>query len=248
MLLCSWDKLPDKMQVEEVRKYYDVLKKKSFSLICKRIFDIVVSLIMLVILLPVFLVLAIWIKIDSRGPVFYRQVRVTRYGKQFRIHKFRSMCDGADKKGSLVTVGDDKRITRVGRVIRKYRLDEISQLIDVLEGKMTFVGVRPEVQKYVDAYTPEMMATFLLPAGVTNLTSIYFAGESQLLSNAEDIDKTYIEKVLPAKMRWNLKGIEEYSFWGDIKLMFMTFFAMLGKKYMYDKSSMKDDKLGDTSR
>lgn len=232
MLLCPWEELPDKMRVEEVRKYYEILKKKTISLFCKRVFDIVASTVMLVFCLPLFLILSLLIKIDSRGPVFYRQARVTQYGKVFRIHKFRSMVDDADKKGTLVTVGNDKRITRVGHFIRRFRLDEIGQLIDVLEGKMTFVGVRPEVQKYVDAYSPEMMATLLLPAGVTNLTSIYYADESTLLDDAADPDKVYIEKVLPQKMKWNLKGIEKYSFFGDIKLMFMTFFAMLGKNYL----------------
>lgn len=230
-VLCKWEELPAEMQVEEIRKYYEVLDKKRGSLLCKRIFDIVVSSLMLVLLSPVFLILAVAIKIDSRGPVFYRQERVTQYGRRFKIHKFRSMCDGADKKGSLVTVSADSRITRVGAVIRDCRLDEIGQLIDVLVGDMTFVGVRPEVPKYVEQYTNEMLATLLLPAGVTNLTSIYYAGEAALLKGAEDVDKVYVEEVLPGKMDWNLKGIESFSFWEDVKLMFMTFFAVLGKKY-----------------
>ncbi len=230
-ILCEWEQLPPEMQTEEVRKYYNILKKKKTALFFKRVFDVVVSLLMLVVLFPVFLVLAIAIKLDSPGPIFYRQERVTRYGKRFRIHKFRSMYDGADKKGSLVTVSADSRITRVGSFIRDCRLDEIGQLIDVLVGDMTFVGVRPEVPKYVDCYTPEMYATLLLPAGVTNLTSIYYADEARLLDNAIDVDKVYIEDVLPGKMRWNLKGIEQYSFLGDIKLMFMTFFAICGKRY-----------------
>ena len=141
----KWEKLPAEMQIEEIRPYYEALKRKSLSLVFKRVFDIVVSLILLIILSPVILILAIVIKIDSSGPVFYRQVRVTQYGRKFRIHKFRSMCDGADKKGTLVTVGNDARVTRIGKLIRKCRLDEIAQLIDVLKGDMTFVGVRPEV-------------------------------------------------------------------------------------------------------
>lgn len=230
MMLKKWEKLPPEMQTEEVRKYYDILKKKGFSLFCKRAFDIVVSLILLGILLPVFLILAIAIKIDSKGPVFYRQVRVTQYGKTFRIFKFRSMVQNADR-GSQVTVGQDARITRVGKLIRKCRLDEISQLIDVLRGTMTFVGTRPEVPKYVEKYTPEMMATLLLPAGVTSLASICYKDEAMLLEGAEDTDRAYVEQVLPGKMRYNLRAIEKFSFWGDIGTMFKTVFAVLGKDY-----------------
>lgn len=232
-MLKKWDALPDFMRVPEARLYYDSLKKKSVSLVFKRIFDIVASLIMLIVLIPVFLILAIAIKLDSKGPVFYRQVRVTQYGKQFRIHKFRSMVTGADK-GSQVTVNNDNRITKVGRFIRKCRLDEICQLIDVLEGNMTFVGTRPEVVKYVDAYTPEMFATLLLPAGVTSEASIYYKDEASLLDTAVDTDKTYIEEVLPAKMYYNLKEISKAGVFHDIKVMFMTVFAVLGKDYKGD--------------
>ena len=235
MLLKKWENLPPEMQTEEVRKYYDILKKKQVSLFFKRAFDIFASLILLLILLPVFLVLAIAIKIDSKGPVFYRQVRVTAYNKKFRIFKFRSMVQNADK-GSQVTVGNDMRITRVGKLVRKCRLDEISQLIDVLRGKMTFVGTRPEVPKYTEQYTKEMMATLLLPAGVTSLASIYYKDEAELLDAAEDPDKVYVEEVLPAKMYYNLKAIEDFSFFGDIKIMFMTVFAVLGKEYKDEKS------------
>ena len=226
-----WDDLPSEMQIEEIRQYYDVLDKKRGSLALKRVFDIIVSSVLLLLLSPIILILSIAIKLDSRGPVFYRQERYTQYGRVFRIHKFRSMCDGADKKGSLVTVENDSRVTRVGKIVRKCRLDEIAQLIDVLKGDMTFVGVRPEVKKYVDAYKDEWKATFLLPAGVTNLTCIYFKDEDELLSGVDDVDKVYIEDVLPEKMKWNLKGIKEFSFWNDIRLMFMTFFAVCGKEY-----------------
>lgn len=231
MVLCKWEKLPQELQLDAVRPYYEMLQKKRASLVFKRLFDVVVSAIMLILLSPVFLVLAIAIKLDSPGPVFYRQVRVTRYGRQFRIFKFRSMVQNADKKGSLVTVGADSRITRVGKVIRKCRLDEICQLIDIFRGTMTFVGTRPEVPKYVASYTPEMMATLLLPAGVTSLASIFYKDEDMLLADAEDVDKTYIEQVLPGKMRYNLRAIEKFSFFGDIKVMFMTVFAVLGKDY-----------------
>ena len=233
MLLKKWEQLPSEMQTDEVRRYYDILKKKRGSLFFKRLFDIVVSSIMLLFLAPVFIVLAIAIKVDSRGPVFYRQIRVTQYNKQFRIFKFRSMVQNADH-GSQVTVNGDARITRVGKLVRKCRLDEISQLIDVLRGKMTFVGTRPEVPKYTEQYTPEMMATLLLPAGVTSLASVYYKDEAELLDGAEDTDKMYIEKILPAKMHYNLKAIENFSFFGDIKVMFMTVFAVLGKEYKGD--------------
>lgn len=234
-MLCKWEQLPPQLQTTEVRPYYDCLKKKQFSLFLKRVFDIVVAAILLVLLSPVFLVLAIAIKLDSRGPVFYRQVRVTQYGKEFRIFKFRSMVQNADK-GSQVTVGNDSRITRVGKFIRKCRLDEICQLIDVLRGTMTFVGTRPEVPKYVASYTPRMMATLLLPAGVTSMASIYYKDEDKLLSQAEDVDKVYTEKVLPDKMYFNLKALEEFGFWKDIGVMFMTVFAVLGKEYTAEKT------------
>ena len=230
----KWDELPAEMRTEEVRYYYDILCKKKFSLAMKRLFDIVVSAIMLVVLSPAFLILAIAIKIDSPGPVFYRQERVTTYGKRFRIHKFRTMVNNADKTGSLVTVKNDSRVTKVGSLIRKCRLDEISQLIDVFLGDMTFVGTRPEVVKYVDRYAPVMMATLLLPAGVTSEASILYKDEAKLLDGAENVDDVYVEKVLPGKMYYNLKSIEKFSFWGDIGTMFKTVFAVLGKDYEAD--------------
>ena len=234
MKIVKWEKLPSEMRTEEVREYYDILKKKRAGLFFKRMFDIFVSALMLLVLSPVFLILAIAIKIDSRGPVFYRQVRVTQYGKRFRIFKFRTMVSNADKIGSQVTVKNDSRITRVGAFIRKCRLDEISQLIDVFRGTMTFVGTRPESEKYVQAYTPEMMATLLLPAGVTSLASIYYKDEAELLDKAENADEVYIKEILPVKMYYNLKSLEKFSFWGDIKVMFMTVFAVLGKEYKGD--------------
>ncbi len=233
MILKKWEKLPAEMQTEAVRKYYDILAKKKFSLFWKRVFDIVVSAILLIILSPIFLILAIAIKIDSKGPVFYRQERITQYGKRYKIFKFRTMTQGADK-GSQVTVKNDARITGVGKLIRKCRLDEISQLIDVFRGTMTFVGTRPEVPKYVDQYTDEMMATLLLPAGITSEASILYKDEDTILEGAEDTDAVYIKKVLPAKMYYNLKSIEKFSFWRDIGTMFKTVFAVLGKEYKGD--------------
>lgn len=226
MTLRKWEDLPQYMQVKEVRKYYDILYRKKNILLLKRMFDIAVSAILLFLLSPLFLILAIMIKADSKGPVFYRQVRVTQYGRKFRIHKFRSMIDRADEKGSLVTAGDDSRITRAGRLIRDKRLDELPQLIDVLQGNMTFVGVRPEVPKYVKAYTPEMRATLLLPAGITSLASIYYKDEGKLLDNAEDPERIYIEEILPKKMEWNLRGIEGVGFFKEIEVMFMTVFSL----------------------
>ena len=241
MILKKWEDLPESLRTDAVRPYYDILKKKQGSLLLKRVFDFVVSALMLLVASPVFVILAIAIKLDSPGPVFYRQERVTQYGEKFRIFKFRTMVSNADKIGTQVTVGNDSRITRVGKLIRKCRLDEVSQLIDILRGTMTFVGTRPEVPKYVAAYTPEMMATLLLPAGVTSLASIMYKDEDQLLSGAENVDQTYVEAVLPGKMRYNLKAIETFSFWGDIKLMFMTVFAVLGKDY-----SQKEEKTEET--
>ena len=229
MRMISWEKLPPQMQTEAVKPYYEILQKKQISLIFKRSFDIVVSLIMLLILSPVFFVLAIAIKLDSKGPVFYRQVRVTQYGKKFRIFKFRTMVNNADKIGSQVTVGGDSRITRVGKVIRECRLDEIGQLLNILGGSMTFVGTRPEVPKYVEKYTPEMWATLLLPAGVTSEASIRYKDEAALLDAAEDVDATYIQDVLPGKMKYNLRSIQEYSFFKDIETMFQTVFAVVEK-------------------
>lgn len=229
MILKKWEDLPDDLRTDAVRPYYDLLAKRRGSLLIKRIFDVVVSALMLLILSPVFLVLAIAIKLDSPGPVFYRQVRVTQYGKQFRIFKFRSMVSDADKRGSLVTVSGDSRITRVGHVIRNCRLDELCQLIDIFRGTMTFVGTRPEVPKYVAAYTPEMMATLLLPAGVTSEASIRYKDEAELLDAAEDVDAVYIRDVLPGKMKYNLDALKSFSFFSDIATMFRTVFAVLGK-------------------
>lgn len=230
----KWEELPENMKNEQVRYYYDILANKQFSLALKRIFDIVISAIMLVLLSPVFVALALAVKIDSKGPVFYRQERITSYGKVFYIHKFRTMADNADKNGSLVTVKNDSRVTRVGKFIRKYKIDEIGQLIDVFVGDMTFVGTRPEVRKYVDAYAPIMLATLLLPAGITSEASILYKDEDELLSSAENVDSVYINNILQSKMYYNLKSIEKFNFFSDILTMFKTVFAVIGKKYESD--------------
>lgn len=231
MLVKEWNELPEYMQVEEVRPYYEILRKKKGQLILKRIFDICASLVLIVLLSPIIIFFSIWIKLDSKGPVFYRQERITQYGKVFRIFKFRTMVNNADKIGNLVTSKNDSRITKVGEKIRKYRIDEIPQLFNVLIGDMSFVGTRPEVKKYVDQYTPEMYATLLLPAGITSESSIRYKDEDKLLDIATDIDKVYVEKILVDKMKFNLESINNYSFLEEILTMLRTVFAVLGKEY-----------------
>ena len=228
-MLKTWDSLPDEMKTDAIKKYYDILSKKKCSLLFKRIFDIVASAILIIILSPLFMILALAIKIDSSGPVFFRQVRVTQYGKTYRIFKLRSMVTDADKIGPQVTTGKDPRITKVGAALRRFRLDEIAQCLDVFRGTMTFVGTRPEVPKYVEQYTPEMMATLLLPAGLTSQASIFYKDEGKLLDNAKNVDNTYINEVLPGKMHYNLKAIENFSFWSEIKVLFMTVLMLFGK-------------------
>ncbi len=225
--MLKWNELPAEMQVEEVRKYYDILQKHKIALACKRIFDIVIATCMLVILSPVFLLLAVIIKLDSRGPVMFRQVRVTRYGKKFKIFKFRTMVNDAERIGTQVTTKGDSRVTKVGKVLRGCRLDELPQLLNIVTGDMTFVGTRPEVVKYVECYTNEMKATLLLPAGVTSETSIEYKDEEKLLENAGDADQIYITQVLPEKMKYNLKAIENFSIGNDIKTMIRTVVAVL---------------------
>ena len=226
MLLRKWDDLPDFMKNKEVKKYYDILSKKKGQLIFKRLFDISLSLVLIIILSPVILIISIWIKLDSKGPVFYRQKRITQYGKVFRIFKFRTMIVDADKVGSLVTTSNDSRITKVGNKIRKCRLDEVPQLFNILTGDMSFVGTRPEVKKYVDQYTDEMYATLLLPAGVTSLASIEFKDEDKLInkytSETKSVDEVYIQEVLPLKMKYNLKEITFFNFVKEISVMFNT--------------------------
>ena len=222
----AWKDIPEFMKNDYTYKCYKRLCKKRGSLFVKRIMDVVMAAILLLLLSPVILVLAIWIKADSKGPVFFRQERITTYGRKFRIFKFRTMVDGADKKGSLVTVGGDSRITKVGAVIRKYRFDEIPQLINVLLGDMSFVGTRPEVEKYVMAYTDEMKATLLMPAGITSEASIKYKDEDRLLENAADVDSTYIKEVLPRKMEYNLSYLRHFSLLKDVKICFETIFAV----------------------
>jgi lipopolysaccharide/colanic/teichoic acid biosynthesis glycosyltransferase len=223
----SWDRLPDDMRTEDVRKYYDSLCRHPFGLILKRAFDIVMSLLLLILLSPLFLIVSVWIKKDSHGPVFFRQERVTRYGRTFRIFKFRTMIVNAEEKGTLVTVGNDSRITRVGMKIRHGRIDEIPQLLNVLKGDMSFVGTRPEVCKYTEQYTDEMKATLLMPAGITSNASIQYKDEDELLDKAENPDEVYVKEILPAKMKYNLEDILAFSVWNDIKTMAGTVKAVI---------------------
>ena len=223
----KWEKLPDEIRNDAVRPYYDVLCKKTGSLVLKRLFDIITALLLTVICLPFMLIIAVWIKCDSKGSIFFLQKRITTYGKPFRIVKFRTMVTDAEKQGTQVTVKNDSRVTKAGKFLRKCRLDELPQLFNVLKGDMTFVGTRPEVPKYVDGYTPEMYATLLMPAGITSLASIKFKDEEKLLSGADNTDEVYIHTVLPQKMQYNLEYISKFNFFYDIKVMFMTFFAVI---------------------
>lgn len=226
-MLKQWEKLPDVMRTPEVAEYYRILKKKPLSLFLKRLFDILLSLILIVLLSPLMLFIVIWIKCDSRGPVMFRQVRITTAGKEFRIFKFRTMVVDAEKLGTQVTVGQDPRITRSGRFLRKLRLDELPQLFNVLAGDMSFVGTRPEVPHYVERYTPEMWATLLLPAGITSEASIEYKDEDRLLEGAEDVDRVYVEEVLPKKMKYNLRYIERFQVLRDFVIMVETVIAVL---------------------
>ena len=230
-MLRKWEDLPEFMRNDEVKPYYEVLKKKKISLILKRILDLVGGLILLIILAVPMVVIAVWIKLDSKGPVFYRQERITTYGKHFKIHKFRTMVNNADKIGTSVTVGNDSRITKVGAKLRGCRLDELPQVLDLISGNMSFVGTRPEAVKYVEKYKPEYMATLLLPAGITSEASIRYKDEAELLDAADDVDRVYVEKVLPGKMKYNLKSIKKFSFLGEIATMFRTVFVVLGREY-----------------
>lgn len=223
----KWNELPNWMQYSEIKEYYDILSKKRFSLRWKRVFDIIIAIgIFFVTAIPM-LIIAIIIKLDSEGPVFFRQERITAYGKKFKIHKFRTMKNNADKNRADITVNADSRITKVGRKLRKYHLDELPQIFDILSGNMSFVGTRPEIEKYVKAYTKEMRATLLLPAGVTSEASIQYKNEAEMINETKIADKIYIEEILPKKMEFNLKSIRDYSFLEEIKIMIRTIDAVL---------------------
>ena len=226
-----WDEIPEFMRVPEVKVYYDILKEKEWQIALKRITDFFLAFFLLIVLLIPMAVISVAIKLDSKGPAIFRQERVTTYGKRFRIHKFRTMVNNAEKIGSAVTVSGDNRVTKIGKFLRQYRFDELPQLIDVLEGNMSFVGTRPEAVKYVKKYKPEYYATLLMPAGITSEASIRYKDEEKLLKAADDVDKMYLEQVLPVKMEWNLESIRRFRFLREILTMIRTVFAVLGKEY-----------------
>lgn len=230
LLSVKYQELPESMKNEFTKEYWEMLKNRRVSLAAKRTFDILVSCIILVILSPFFLLLALAIKLDSKGPVFYRQVRVGRYDKDFKIFKFRTMVQNADRVGPPLTVGEDPRITRMGRFIRKLRLDEFSQILNVLGGSMSLVGPRPEVRKYVDAYTPEYMATLLIRPGITATSSIAFKDEDKILNSGGNPEQIYVDKILPPKMELNLQYVRNIGLWNDIKILFQTFGAVFLRK------------------
>lgn len=225
-ILPKWEMLPDMLRTEAVRPYYDALRKHRAGLFFKRVFDVFTSLILIILLGIPMIVIAIMIKCDSKGPVFFRQERVTSYGAKFRIHKFRTMVNNAERIGTSVTVGNDSRITKVGAKIRDHRLDEFPQVFDVLAGNISFVGTRPEVVKYVDRYTDEMNATLLMPAGITSIASIEYKDEAEILEKYEDTDDAYVNLVLPEKMKYNLQSVKEFGFFKDIGVLFKTVAAV----------------------
>lgn len=231
MRLKQWEDLPEKMKNDKVLPYYDIIKKKTASLLWKRVFDICLSVVLLVVLSWLFLILAILIKRDSCGPVLYRQTRITQFYRPFTIYKFRTMTDHGEQMGALVTTQNDMRITKIGKKIRKYRLDELPQLVNVLKGDMTFVGTRPEVLKYVECYDEEMYTTLLMPAGITSLASIRFKDEEKILSaySEQEIDKAYQSVILPKKMQYNLDYLRKFSFFYDLQLCFQTIIAVCKK-------------------
>ena len=221
-VLDSWDQISASLKNPIVKTYYDKLDKKRFSLLMKRGFDLLFSFLLIIFLCPIMLILSIWIKVDSKGPVFYLQTRVTKNNRDFNIFKFRTMVPNADQLGSQVTVRNDPRVTKVGHFLRKYRLDELPQLMNIFKGDMSFVGTRPEVRRYVDDYTQEMKATLLLPAGVTSLASITYKDEQELLDLSADVDETYLKEILPQKMSYNLRYLANYSFKEDLSILLKT--------------------------
>ncbi len=222
MILCKWETLPDYMKNEQVKIYYDILSHKKISLFLKRVMDIILSLLLIVILAIPMLIIAVMIKCDSKGDIIFKQTRVTTYGKKFKIFKFRTMIQDAEEKGNLLTEANDSRITRIGKKMRKYRIDEFPQVFNVLLGDMSFVGTRPEVPKYVNMYTPDMYATLLTPAGITSMASISFKDNDEFFTDPALVDKNYMEIILPQKMVLNLDYYRKFNVLYDLKVMFKT--------------------------
>ncbi len=223
----EYEQLPEKMKNEYTRRYWDMLRARRASLAAKRALDAAAAAVILLPLSPLLLLLAAAVRLDSPGPVFYRQSRVGRYGRDFKIFKFRTMVRDADRIGPALTMGNDPRVTRVGRLIRRCRLDELPQLFNVLNGSMSLVGPRPEVRRYVDAYAPEYLATLLIRPGVTAPSSIAFKDEDRILKSGGDPDRIYLEKILPPKMELNLRYLRHISVPGDIGILFRTVAAVL---------------------
>ncbi len=227
--MVDYEEIPMFMKNEIVAKYHKMLMRKKYILFFKRVFDLIFSLIMAIILFPVLITTCIIIKCDSPGKVIFKQKRIAQCGKVFDIFKFRTMVEDAEKIGTQVTTGDDPRITRCGKWLRKYRIDELPQIFNIIRGELSFVGPRPEVQKYVLQYTDEMLATLLIPAGVTSLASIIYKDESKMLENANNPDEVYVKEVLPQKMKYNIEYIEKISIAYDIKIILKTICAVLKK-------------------
>lgn len=224
----KWNALPDFLKVKEVEAYYVKIKRKGFSRFIKRAFDLFVAFVFFLILCVPMLIIGFLVKVTSRGPVFYRQKRIGIYGKTFGIFKFRTMIKDADKVGNLITSKNDSRITGFGKFLRKTKLDEIPQILNILAGDMSFVGTRPEVSKYVDMYTPEMRATLLMRPGVTSTASIKYRDENDMIpsDNALSEDETYMSLIVPKKMKYNLEYLTKFNLFLDMGIMFKTFFSM----------------------
>ena len=227
----QWENLPENMKKDAVRPYYNLLVKRKNAIVRKRIMDVFLSFVLTVLLSPVMLAIALAIKAEDGGPVFYRQERITTYGRKFRIFKFRTMVADADKRGPLITGKSDDRITKMGHKLRKCRLDELPQLLNIIAGEMSFVGTRPEVERYVDCYTDEMMATLLLPAGVTSMASMAYKDEDTVMAHylekGETVDDVYVRRILPKKMRYNLEYLKSVGIMEDLKIMVKTVLEVL---------------------
>lgn len=236
-MLRSWEALPDSMRTEAVRPYYEILRGKRTELAAVRAVDIVLAAVSLTALLPVSAGIAAAILFDDGAPVIFSQERITQYCRPFRMYKFRTMRRAEEKRGLRLTSQGDDRVTRTGNVLRRLHLDEIPQLLNVLKGEMTLVGTRPEVAEYVSCYSDEMMATLLLPAGITSEASIAFRDESEMLSEADNVEEVYINRILPAKMKINLDELKKFSVQRNMHTIFRTVTALCGAGSFREKDS-----------
>lgn len=226
-MLNRFEDLPPFLQTEAVRPYYEYLAKKRGQLLAKRFLDILLALLLILLLSPLLILSALAVKCSSRGPIFYLQERVTQYGRHFRIYKFRTMVPDAQALGGAVTVENDPRVTRVGYWLRRFRLDEFPQFFNILKGDMTFVGTRPEVPEFVDAYDDEMRATLLLPAGSVSTASVAYKKESDLLQDVSDPHQFYIEEILPEKMALNLSDLRQFSLAHELKILLQSLASVI---------------------